>query len=228
MPNNIRRDSAGGELADLRRRLERIENVPQSGHTSILNGTLDVLDADGRIVSAYGIQADGTVGLAVFDPATGQKLMQAGQDPGGGGLYGLSVWNGVTGKFQRVAGTTTAVQSSAQYTASTTFVTFVDDPTVTAIIGSGGQAEVTFGTTIGTGGDGDQGTMFLSIGGVPTTEHVSVSSAAPAAGVQATVTRTTVISSIPPGPASFSVAYKCATGVHGVTFSNRFLTIRPL
>ena len=96
-------------------------------------------------------------------PATGGKLVQMGQQAGG--LYGLGVLNAASSQFQLVTGASSATARASQTTSSLTDVSFSDDPVVTVVIGQSGSAQVTFGASIGTGGDGDAGYTDLTVDG---------------------------------------------------------------
>ena len=226
MPNNISHQDVGSEIRALHARLSRIENSPQVGHQSILDGSLNILDSSGRVLMVLGNQPDGTVGVASYNPDTGVKQAQMGQQAGG--LYGLSVLNTASNKVQLVAGTAAVSVAAPQFTASTTPVAFADDQVVSVTVGASGQALVMFGCNMGTGGDGDQGTMALSIDGVVSTQYlVRVSCGGVGVGVQASASETILITGLAAGSHTFTPAYYCATGVHGITVARRYVSVSP-
>ncbi|MDP9073254.1 MAG: hypothetical protein M3N98_03590, partial [Actinomycetota bacterium] len=111
--------------------------------------------ATGVPVIQVGPQSDGTVGMAVFN-AGGVKQLKMGLQSIGG-LYGLSVFNGATGTFQLVAGSSTALAAAVQTTntGGGVYVSFADDPVVSAVVGPSGSALVGFGASIATGAAGE-------------------------------------------------------------------------
>lgn len=204
-----------------------------SANASILGGSIQILAPNGHPALILGYQPDGSIGLGVYDPLTDTKVMQAGQ--GSGGLYGLSVLNKATNIFQLVSGTSTA-QANATVTTSSlypTFQSFGDEPSVTVTIGGSGQALISFGAHLGMGGDNDEAFGALTIDGSTVDgssnlyARIEVSSAGVGLGMSASVMRELVISGLSPGSHTFSMAYACLNGTHGISARERILSVSP-
>lgn len=60
-------EQIGRMLADLQRRMDRIENSPRLSHAAIDNTTVVVKDGDGALRGLLGVQADGTTALNIVN-----------------------------------------------------------------------------------------------------------------------------------------------------------------
>lgn len=253
MPNNYSPDDLNTMFNRINQRLSRVENSPQIGNTSLQSGGLEILDGNGKIVAIFGFQPDGSIGLGLYNPVTGNKVITLGQDGTGVPglsvfdptgtkqvqlgeiatspvLYGLAVLDPTHSFLQRVGGISAAVANGLQTTSSTTYVTFSDDPVVVVTIGPSGQAEVTYGAHFGTGGDNDEGRAALTIDGAmaSASEFIDVSCSGAGIGVASSVSKTSVIAGLTPGSHTFSLQYFCLTGVHGIGVRQRFVAVNPL
>jgi hypothetical protein len=95
MPNNLAPSDTSGDIKSLKSRLTKLENLPQLGNSSILNGSVEILNATGQIVMIVGVQPDGSLGIALYNPATGAKTMEMGALADGSN--GLATYDQATG-----------------------------------------------------------------------------------------------------------------------------------
>jgi hypothetical protein len=247
MPNTPSIDTAIDMLMKLQARLDRIENAPQVGNTSIRAGALQILDSTGHLVMSLGYQPDGTLGLATYNPASGIKVIDIGQqtdgtmglamyDPTGVKLlelgqlapasaaYGLTVRN-AAGTMQQVAGILGDFAAGSQSTASGTLVSFSDGPTVTATIGPSGQALVSIGAYILTSTAGVRNDVVAAVDGVVPRDGGGI----PLLDIEG-LTSTygqAVIGGLTPGSHVFTHQYY-AGGATTATYLHRQLTVVPL
>lgn len=78
------------EFDDLKRRLRTLEGAPRLQNSSINNGTLTLLDEEGRPVARLGVQPDGRqAALDFYDPETGNRLVSIGEVSTG--AHGIAV-----------------------------------------------------------------------------------------------------------------------------------------
>lgn len=253
MPNNFSPDDLNSQIARINQRVSRLENTPQIGNSSIQAGGLQILDPTGKIVMVIGYQENGALGVSTFNPTTGAPVISLGQDPSGvpglsvydpsGNrevqlgeistspvLYGLAVLDPTHAVMQRVGGISVAVANGTQFTTSTSYVTFSDDPSVPVTIGPSGQAEISYGSHIGTGGDNDEGRAALTVDGVMAgvNEYIDVSCGGAGVGVASSVSKTSLLTGLTPGSHTFSLQYFSLTGVHGISVRQRFVAVNPL
>lgn len=235
MPNNTSASDLISEIRSLHLRLNRIENSAQLGNTAIQGGALQFVNSLGQIVLSVGFQDDGTIGVASFDPNTGVKLAQMGQINTAPSLYGLTVRQG--GSMQRIAGAASAYTPGLRTTASTTPVTFGDEPSVSVAVGPSGMALVSIGALVdsaltgGAIGTPDDADVILTVDGtIPLDGSGNPLIHARGGNVPATSVSTSgIVTGLTPGvPHVFSHKYLVLSGSTTGDFLDRFVVVTPL
>jgi hypothetical protein len=253
MANNLSPDTTVSDINNIQTRLRRLENSPQVGHQSIQEGSLDILDNLGNLLMSYGVQPDGSLGLALYNPVTGVKIMQLGQDLATG-FYGLSSFNAAgtktvqvgqinaspvqygmtvlapTGALQKVAGTdSAAVNGPLTFSgAPSPPLSFVDlgGPSVTADIGPSGQALVAIFALTQLGADS---TLIASVGVdgslVPPLAAPFIENLA-TSGNGLTLASTGTMTGLAAGSHTFKMVFTCDGG--SASFSGNEIVVTPL
>jgi hypothetical protein len=227
MPNNPSEDTAVSMMLDIQRRLTALENFTQIGNVSIQKGALQILDPLGRLVVSVGYQPDGSIGIGMYNPATGVRIISLGQTPGELSLYALSVLNSA-GVLQQVAGTVANVATANQTltVSGAAPVAFSDGPSVTAIIGPSGEAEVGLGAFVASD-NVTSGFTELAVDGavwvIPSTTTPMLSCAG---GNNNSSFGTGLITGLSPGSHTFSHMYQFF-GNSPVIFSERNIVVNP-
>lgn len=225
MGNNVSPDDAVSMILALQKRLDRIENSPQVGNTSIVAGALQILDPLGRLITALGYQPDGSVGLAAYDPATGTKLAMFGRINLSPLQWGLTVKQGAA--MQLVAGAVDDYAAVSVTSTGAVLDTFVDGPSVAVTVGPAGLAEVTIGALISPSVAGVDGDVILMVDGTVLRDSGGNVVLHSVAGAEASVSASAVISGLGPS-ASHTFSHGYTDFGSRANFQNRFIVVRPL